>query len=199
MSRKKKREWIRSFEIRLSNNDKNHYEVTSVLYPSGFPEASTKLVTQKRYSDFQKLHKALSQIHAGLYLSGTMPGLPKTRLFKNQDYVQERQDKCLELLNFAAQHQQLYNSQVFLNFFATLSSPGAGSLTSEDDTIGALIDQGEIMEAAMASTQIARDDTPPLQPEISSPEPSTHNGSVPSTFVRIYFFSLVAQNPDCRP
>lgn len=146
MNRKKKREWIRKFEIKPMP-EKNHFQVTSWLYPSGFPEANTQLVTQKRYSDLQKLHKSLSQIHANLHLSGTMPALPKSRsFFKNQDNVQERQDKCLEMLNFAAQHPALYNSQVFLNFFATLSSPdGASSLNSPDDgVIGALIDQGNL-------------------------------------------------------
>ena len=46
------------------------YQVTSWLFPMGFPEASTKLVTNKRFSDFQKLHKALNQIHKNLHLTG---------------------------------------------------------------------------------------------------------------------------------
>ena len=48
------------------------YQVTSWLFPMGFPEASTKLVTNKRFSDFQKLHKALNQIHKNLHLTGKL-------------------------------------------------------------------------------------------------------------------------------
>ena len=70
---KKKKEWVRTFEISEPvKHDKGYmiYEVTSWLFPMGFPEASTKLVTNKRFSDFQKLHKALSQIHKNLHLTG---------------------------------------------------------------------------------------------------------------------------------
>ena len=122
---KKKKDWVRSFEVSeaIKVKDKSHsvYEVTSWLYPMGFPEASTKLVTLKRYSEFQKLQKSLCQIHKSLYLSGTIPTLPKTGYFSRMDpkILSERRLKCLELLEFAAGHPPLYNSQVFLNFFAT--------------------------------------------------------------------------------
>ena len=77
----KKKEWIRTFEVseasKISEKGGHfNFQVTSWLFPMGFPEASTKLVTTKKYSDFQKLHKQLSQIHRNLYLSGTMPNLP---------------------------------------------------------------------------------------------------------------------------
>ena len=61
------------------------YQVISWLFPEGFPEASTKLVTTKRFSDFKKLHKALSHIHKVLYLSGTMPSLTKANFFHRYD------------------------------------------------------------------------------------------------------------------
>ena len=130
-------------------------QVTSWLFPMGFPEASTKLVTMKRYSEFQKLHKSLSQIHKNLYLSGTMPSFPKTHFFNRFDVkiLSERREKCLELLKFAAGHPPLYNSQLFLNFFATTSP----SSMSSNEEIGQLMDQGQIMEAAIASTQLGPD------------------------------------------
>ena len=167
LKHKRKKEWIRTFEISEPvKHEKGHmiYEVTSWLFPAGFPEASTKLVTKKRFSDFQKLHKSLSQIHKSLYLSGTMPPLPKANYFNRNDpnVLSVRRSKCLELLEFSAQHPQLYNSQVFLNFFATLFSPS--SLNSDED-IGQLMDQGQIMEAAMATTKIAKDLTPVLEPD----------------------------------
>ena len=168
-NKKKKKEWVRTFEVSEAMKVKDHsvYQVTSWLFPMGFPEASTKLVTMKRYSEFQKLHKSLSQIHKNLYLSGTMPSLPKANFFNRFDskILSERREKCLELLTFAASHPPLYNSQIFLNFFATTSP----SSMSSNEEIGNLMDQGQIMEAAIASTQLVRDKTPTLEP-IFDPE-----------------------------
>ena len=75
---------------------------------------------------------------------GTMPFYPKSSFFNRYDsnVLAARRVHCLELLEFAAKHQQLYNSQVFLNFFATVSSPT--SLNS-DEEIGQLMDKGQIM------------------------------------------------------
>lgn len=60
-----KREWVRTFEVGPARKIGNHmvYDVTSVLFPAGFPEAATRLTTTKRFSQFQKLHTALLQIH----------------------------------------------------------------------------------------------------------------------------------------
>ena len=163
----KKKEWIRTFEVseasKISEKGGHfNFQVTSWLFPMGFPEASTKLVTTKKYSDFQKLHKQLSQIHRNLYLSGTMPNLPKSGYFSRVDakVLSERRQKCLEFLEFVALHPPLYNSQVFLNFFATTSP----SSVSSYEEIGILMDQGQIMEAAIASTQFVKDDTPTIEP-----------------------------------
>ena len=141
---KKKIEWVRSFEIGSpeKNEEKGHttYKITSLLFPVGFPEAGTKLTTTKRYSEFQKLHKALLQIHKNLYLSGTFPTLPKTSYFKRfqPEVLKQRREKCLELLNFAADHSQLYNSRVFVDFFSSANdeSPSA-NLPSDNDDDGA--------------------------------------------------------------
>ena len=73
-----------------------------------------------------------------------MPFYPKSSFFSRNDpnVLAARRVHCLELLEFSAKHPQLYNSQVFLNFFATVSSPT--SLNS-DEEIGQLMDQGQIM------------------------------------------------------
>ena len=77
----KKREWVRSFEIGPATPSLKSkvvlYQVTSLIFPVGFPEAATKLVVRKKFSDFQQLHKALSEIHKNLYLKGKFPVLPK--------------------------------------------------------------------------------------------------------------------------
>ena len=61
----KRREWVRTFEVGPPRKNGNHmvYDVTSVLFPAGFPEAGTKLTTIKRFSQFQKLYAHLLQIH----------------------------------------------------------------------------------------------------------------------------------------
>ena len=64
-----KREWVRTFEVGKPRKNENHmiYDVTSVLFPAGFPEAGTRLTTIKRYSQFQKLYNSLLQIHQVWY------------------------------------------------------------------------------------------------------------------------------------
>ena len=60
-----RREWVRSFDIGHARKIGNYmvYDVTSVLFPAGFPEAGTRLTTVKRFSEFQKLYHSLLQIH----------------------------------------------------------------------------------------------------------------------------------------
>ena len=60
-----RREWVRSFDVGHARKNGNHmvYDVTSVLFPAGFPEAGTRLTTVKRFSEFQKLYHSLLQIH----------------------------------------------------------------------------------------------------------------------------------------
>lgn len=64
-----KKEWVRTFEVGIPRKNGNHmiYDVTSVLFPAGFPEAGTKLTTVKRFSQFQKLYNSLLQIHQVRY------------------------------------------------------------------------------------------------------------------------------------
>ncbi len=195
--RKVKREWVRTFEVgEAEKHDKGHvvYPVTSWLYPEGFPEASTKLVTRKRFSEFQTLYKALSKIHKDLYLAGEMPSLPKANFFRRFDpqVLIERRAKCLELLEFAAKHPPLYNSQVFLNFTTTTVSSPTPTFTDEyfedeatrpslsGNNLSNLVNQGEVMEAAMVAATLAEDPTPVLKP---SPSPEPEEGEEPSSVV----------------
>ena len=66
-----RREWVRTFEVGQPRRNGNHtvYDVTSVLFPAGFPEAGTRLTTIKRFSQFQKLYNSLLQIHQVIMLS----------------------------------------------------------------------------------------------------------------------------------
>lgn len=171
-----KREWVRTFEVGPpQRHPQGHtvYLVSSTLFPAGFPEAGTKLVATKRFSDFQRLHKALFLIHANLYLSGKFPLLPNTNYFKRFDppVLEIRRQSCLALLQFAADHPQLYNSQVFLNFFssATTSPTSPGLSDNEEDEeeehrdqIAELANKGHILEAAVLAK--TSDPTPALKP-----------------------------------
>ena len=112
------------------------YQVCSSLYPDGMPEASTKLVTQKSLSDFKKLHQNLHRIHKSLHLSGHLPSIGRHSLFKKTEEEHLRR-QCLDLLESASQHPQLYNSQVFLNFFATLSPTSSLELDIQADILDA--------------------------------------------------------------
>ena len=82
-----------------------------------------------------------------------MPFYPKSSFFNRYDsnILAARRVHCLELLEFAAKNQQLYNSQVFLNFFATVSSPT--SLNS-DEEIGQLMDKGQIMVSKLDNIRL---------------------------------------------
>ena len=100
------------------------------------PEASTKLVTQKSLSDFKKLHQNLHRIHKSLHLSGHLPSIGRHSLFKKTEEEHLRR-QCLDLLESASQHPQLYNSQVFLNFFATLSPTSSLELDIQADILDA--------------------------------------------------------------
>lgn len=83
------------------------------------PSGHSAILFLSRYSEFQLLHDALFKIHKGIHLRGKFPSLPKTKYFNRfQDKVlEDRRLACLDLLNFAAEHPQLYNSQVFTEFF----------------------------------------------------------------------------------
>ena len=50
-STQQRREWVRTFEVGPPRKNGNHmvYDVTSVLFPAGFPEAGTKLTTVNRF------------------------------------------------------------------------------------------------------------------------------------------------------
>eukprot|EP00095_Tigriopus_kingsejongensis_P008854 maker-scaffold15_size728074-snap-gene-3.17 protein:Tk08854 transcript:maker-scaffold15_size728074-snap-gene-3.17-mRNA-1 annotation:"ribosomal protein s6" len=186
-------EWVREFQVGSPQRYQSHtlYEVTSRLYPVGFPEAATHITTQKRFSEFQKLHLALQQIHRGLYLKGQFPHLPQAHYFKRfeDSVIAERQVHALELLNFAALHPPLYNSQVFVNFFIMDDSDGDSQSSSEysrnvspfrearlpsepSNVLAQLKKSGNIMDAVGVSASIGQDQTPILVPNPVNPPPT---------------------------
>lgn len=182
-------EWVRSFEVGPPQRYQGHslYEVTSKLYPVGFPEAATKITTQKRFSEFQKLHVSLQQIHKNLYLKGQFPILPKATYFNrfDEDVLVERRKHAVELLEFAALHPQLYNSQVFVRFFiidendeddSDVSSEYSRTVSPYEEMpknreaklnpsqVAHLRSDGNLMDASSVATAFGNDNTPTLVP-----------------------------------
>lgn len=89
------------------------------VFPKSFPESATKITVWKRYSDFKKLHKELEQIFKQLYLKGEFPEFPKAKVFGRFEHevVEERRKAALLLLEFTANHLQLFTSKAFIQFF----------------------------------------------------------------------------------
>ena len=154
MSKSKK--WIRTFEVQTiddTDGKKVSYQVFSTLYPDGMPEACTKLVTKKSFSDFKKLYQALHHIHKSLRLSGSLPPVTsRNSFFKKRlsdEANEDRRQQCLTLLECASQFPELYNSQVFLNFFATISSP-TSSLEDSSSSPDAILEAGLATQKVLA-------------------------------------------------
>ena len=172
MSKTKK--WIRSFEVKIIEDNgtgkdraKVVYHVCSSLYPDGMPEASTKLVTKKGLSDFKKLNQNLNHLHKSLHLSGHLPSISGRRqslFFKKKigkdDTTEEEvlRRQCLDLLESASQHPELYNSQVFLNFFATISSP----TSSLEENFPDILDAGQANQKVLANHPPQEEEPTPI-------------------------------------
>ena len=179
----KSQNWVRKFEI---SNPRKHpkghmiYDVTSVLYPEGFPEVATNLKVTKRYSQFLQLHKMMFNLHRGLYLKGTFPVLPKNKkLFAKADdpeMISERMEKCLVFLQFLAEFPPLFNSQAFSDFFIGDMSDSSDESSSEASNVIALQESGNVMDASMLSAHLKPDTTPSLRPDTpTTPEEEMRN------------------------
>lgn len=107
------------------------------------PENVSKVSVWKRYSDFRKLHTALSTLYSSLQNKEPFPSFPKPRFFGRfeTEVIEERKDCALGLLAFIAKQPALYSSDVFVKFFESshLSSHlldcslSTSTDTSEDD------------------------------------------------------------------
>ncbi len=197
LRKRKEPEWVRNFEasshLRQPGAEDNNakggvtFRITSIVYAGGFPEASTRLTVTKTFSEVRKFRAALCAIHRGLHLKGVVPELPpvlrgskESRL--DPEVVEVRRRAILQLLDFAALHPPLFNSQCFVEFFSTsLEAEGAVAAgESDSDEVrtpspGDLVKRvaelkcaGNVMDAAAESTRLASDPTPLLQPTKSS-------------------------------
>ncbi|XP_039748011.1 ribosomal protein S6 kinase-like 1 isoform X2 [Pararge aegeria] len=156
--------WVRRFSIDETAKHKNGftiYKITSVLFPLESPEAVTVVSVWKRYSDVQRLHKAMSSLHAGLHLRGTFPVLAKSSYFKrfHEEVIQERAKTIKALMEFVAEHRLLFTSTDFVNFLQT------GYPEPEP--------AGGVINAIRSSLHLPIEDSPPLEYQTSDDEART--------------------------
>ncbi|XP_045762330.1 ribosomal protein S6 kinase delta-1 [Maniola jurtina] len=168
--------WVRRFSVDETAKHKNGftmYKITSVLFPLKSPEAVTVVSVWKRYSDVQRLHKAMSSLHAGLHLRGTFPALAKSNYFKrfNEEVIEERAKTIKALLEFVAEHRLLFTSTDFVNFLQT-------GYPEPEPTPGGVIN------AIRSSLHLPIEDTPPLEYQTSDDEARTPSAQIPQSSQR---------------
>ena len=114
--------WVRVFEVTEPQKHRKGftiYKVVSRVFHKNSIDGITEIVTFKRFSEFKKLHKSLSQLHASLHLKGVFPSFPDSKLFGRFDaeVIEIRRQSALELLDFVAKYPPLFTSAVFSKFF----------------------------------------------------------------------------------
>ncbi|CAG4995549.1 unnamed protein product [Parnassius apollo] len=164
--------WVRRFAVDETAKHKNGftiYKITSVLFPIESPEAVTVVSVWKRYSDVQRLHRAVRALHSGLLLRGSFPVLPKNSYFKRfqSEVIEERAKSIKTLLEFIAEHPLLFTSTDFVNFLQTgypEPMPRRG-----------------VINAIRSSLHLPIEETPPLEYQTSDDETKspTHSARTP--------------------
>uniref|UniRef100_A0A1I8NW63 PX domain-containing protein n=2 Tax=Stomoxys calcitrans TaxID=35570 RepID=A0A1I8NW63_STOCA len=113
--------WIHNFTVTDTDQTSGFtlYKITSIVFPRSKPQALTQLVVWRRFHDIKKLHRELKRRHKSLCLPGFIPEPIDCSFFKrfDRDVIQKRKVYILSLLDFAAQHPQLYKSHSFAQFF----------------------------------------------------------------------------------
>ncbi|XP_050084937.1 ribosomal protein S6 kinase delta-1 [Anopheles aquasalis] len=133
-SRRKAETWVHSFSV--DNETRKYksftvYRITSIVFPRSAPEALTRVILWKRFSEVKKLYKELVRRHRERHLTGTVPELTEQSYFKRFDpsIIEQRKRYILRLLEFAGQEPILYRSHAFVSFFAR-----GISVDDEDDS-----------------------------------------------------------------
>ncbi|CAL8139492.1 unnamed protein product [Orchesella dallaii] len=193
--------WVRTFEVTDPTRHRKGftvYKVSSTVFPKSFPEGATKIVVWKRYSDFKKLHKELELIFKQLYLKGEFPPFPKAKVFGRFEHevVEERRNAALLLLQFTANHTQLFTSKAFMQFFEN-------GYSAQDFLGKILFSRGNHVDGDEPPTTVSeqRSDiaSPCLQPEIVWNIKSNHEEDCISLSPSSISSSLSPDNPEIPP
>ncbi|XP_058057882.1 ribosomal protein S6 kinase delta-1 [Anopheles bellator] len=141
VGRRKPETWVHSFSV--DSETRRHkgftiYRITSIVFPRSVPQALTRVILWKRFSEVKKLYKELVRRHRERHLSGAVPALGEQSYFKRFDpaVIEERRRYILRLLDYAGQEPVLYRSYAFVSFFAHGISP-------DDDDEDGVDDEGE--------------------------------------------------------
>ncbi|ODM99713.1 Ribosomal protein S6 kinase delta-1 [Orchesella cincta] len=193
--------WVRTFEVTEPTRHRKGftvYKVSSTVFSKSFPESATKIVVWKRYSDFKKLHKELEQIFKQLYLKGEFPAFPKAKVFGRFEHevVEERRNAALILLQFTANHTQLFTSKAFMQFFEN-------GYSTKDFLGHILFSRGNDVDNEEPPTTVSeqRSDisSPCLQPEIVWNVKSDHEEDCLSLSPSSISSSISPENPEMPP
>ncbi|XP_063222280.1 ribosomal protein S6 kinase delta-1 [Bacillus rossius redtenbacheri] len=122
MSRITDDNWVRRFAVcdpRRHKKGFTVYKVTSVVFPKHSPDAASRVVVWKRYSDFKNLHRELKIKHKKLHLKDTFPAFVKAKFFGRfeDEVIEERRLCALNLLEFIGKNSVLFTSNVVVKFF----------------------------------------------------------------------------------
>jgi len=178
--------WVRTFEATSKcDREAGHtlYKVISTVYARGFPEAATRIVVNKRFSQIRKLHASLQEIHRQLHLPGQPPpALPRAHYLNRFEphVVEGRRKALLDLLEFSAERPHLFGSKAFTEFFAEqddheqapsdeedMESGGERSMSPEEAAeVARLEASGQLLDASARTVYL--DPTPALTPSTSA-------------------------------
>nr|XP_018898781.1 PREDICTED: ribosomal protein S6 kinase delta-1 [Bemisia tabaci]XP_018898782.1 PREDICTED: ribosomal protein S6 kinase delta-1 [Bemisia tabaci] len=136
--------WVRRFLVTdptLHAKQFTIYKVTSVVFPRGMPEAATKVIIWKRYSDFKKLHEEIKVLCKSLKIQN-FPRLEKATYFKRFDpsVIESRRKAVLTMLEFIADNSLLFTSDLFTKFLQGNSylpgnDSGSNDVSSVDSSL----------------------------------------------------------------
>ncbi|XP_063889151.1 ribosomal protein S6 kinase delta-1-like isoform X2 [Scylla paramamosain] len=166
----KTQHWVRIFEV---NETKRHpkgytiYQVKSTVFPRTSPEASTSVVVWRRYSEISRLHRAISELHEKLGLSGKLPPFPRATILNRfeADVVEARREATLNLLKFIGQHSPLFTSEPFTSFFQNNEKKTTGHFGERRKRT-----KGRSKEAEQLATTLGIQDSVSLYSQLSESE-----------------------------
>ncbi|XP_073961195.1 ribosomal protein S6 kinase-like 1 isoform X3 [Choristoneura fumiferana] len=172
-----KDKWVRRFSVDETARHKNGftiYKITSVLFPIESPEAVSVVAVWKRYSDVQRLLRAVLALHAGLHLRGPRcRPMPKTSYFRRfqKEVIEERAKAIKRVLEFIAEHRLLFTSMEFDHFMqsgypAPLPLPSRG---------------GGVIDAIRSALHLPIEDTPPLEYQTDDDDRTPHHTPTAAT------------------
>ncbi|XP_064623256.1 ribosomal protein S6 kinase delta-1-like [Lineus longissimus] len=114
--------FVRCFDVSdPQKHPKGHtiYKVTFKKFSKKTTDLVEEILIWKRYNDFKKLYKILSDWHRKLQKHDDFPPFARATVFGRFEdaVIEERRHCAFEILAFAGSHHHLYRHPAFLKFF----------------------------------------------------------------------------------